>query len=212
LSEIPKEGDRVIYYGSGHVEAVAQEEKDRTQYKINTSSFALNLESYVNDYSDSVAPPMWGSSKPSAGMIKSCTVTDVRFFQCHGAKINETDFALHPFAQIDLQIDHGGSNTNEGTVDRAIEMRPVEDERLEHIQTLVSSANRILSRIVHLLIDYPYAEPFITVVSRKDYPDYYAEVKNPIDLTMIKRSVSKGEYVDAAYFEVCLNISGVKVK
>ena len=50
LSQVPKEGDHIIYFGAGHLEAVQQEEKEYNQFKIDSSSFLVNLESYVSDY------------------------------------------------------------------------------------------------------------------------------------------------------------------
>ena len=50
LSQVPKEGDHVVYFGSGHLEAVQQEEKEYNQFKIDSSNYLINLESYVSDY------------------------------------------------------------------------------------------------------------------------------------------------------------------
>ena len=197
FSDIPKEGDQVIYYGSGHLEAVLQEDKERKQYKIDSNSFLLNLESYVDEHSKSVPPPMWGGSEPLPGAVLSCIVTDVRFFQCFGGKLSDGHFVMHPFAQIDLNVDSKISTDAFYVRDEcSFENTPV------HSRTIVSSINRILGRIVNLLMESPYSSPFVTLVSKRDYPDYYEEVSQPIDLTTIKRSASKGEYVDSTLLEV----------
>jgi hypothetical protein len=202
FSEIPKEGDQVIYYGSGHLEALLQEDKERKQYKIDSNGYLLDLESYVDEKSKSVPPPMWGSSEPLSGAILSCFVTDVRFFQCFSGKLSDGHCVMHPFAQIDLQVQNNLSAVASAVGDE----RALGNTLVQSPQSIVSSINRILTRIVNLLMESPYASPFINVVSKRDYPDYYDEVKQPIDLTAIKRSTLKGDYVDPTLLEVIFRI------
>ena len=51
---------------------------------------------------------MWGNSRPAttcqAGSVYHCTVQAVRFYQCFGSIVSQDNFAMHPFAQIDLEI------------------------------------------------------------------------------------------------------------
>lgn len=40
----------------------------------------------------------------------------------------------------------------------------------------------------------PLSEPFWKLPSRRYYPDYYKEIKNPVSLSQIKTKLKKGDY------------------
>lgn len=50
------------------------------------------------------------------------------------------------------------------------------------------------------------AEPFRRLPSRRFYPDYYNEIKNPISLAQIKSRILKNEYVNLTQVQADLNV------
>ena len=46
----------------------------------------------------------------------------------------------------------------------------------------------------------PVCGPFLTLPSKKDYPDYYEDIDKPIALDMIRAKVVKGNYLSANNF------------
>lgn len=60
--------------------------------------------------------------------------------------------------------------------------------------------NEILEDIVDSLIKIDLTKIFHQPVKKKDYPDYYTIVKNPIDLTAIKNKTKRCEYLKVQDF------------
>lgn len=50
------------------------------------------------------------------------------------------------------------------------------------------------------------AEPFRRLPSRRFYPDYYKEIKNPISLSQIKKRIRQNEYVNLTQVQADLNV------
>jgi len=50
------------------------------------------------------------------------------------------------------------------------------------------------------------SDPFKRLPSRRFYPDYYKEIKNPISLAQIKASIQRGEYVNLTQVQADLNV------
>lgn len=53
---------------------------------------------------------------------------------------------------------------------------------------------------------YALCEPFWKLPSRRHYPDYYKEIKNPVSLLQIKNKLKKGEYGTVSEVAGDLNI------
>lgn len=45
-----------------------------------------------------------------------------------------------------------------------------------------------------LISGLPMAEPFWKLPSRRAYPNYYKEIKNPVSLNQIKNKIRRGSY------------------
>ena len=54
--------------------------------------------------------------------------------------------------------------------------------------------NEIFENIVDSCIKYDRFKVFTSAVKRKDAPNYYDVIKNPIDLTQIKNKAKRIEY------------------
>lgn len=50
------------------------------------------------------------------------------------------------------------------------------------------------------------SDPFKRLPSRRFYPDYYKEIKNPISLAQIRTSIQRGEYVNLTQIQADLNV------
>ncbi|KAG8429604.1 hypothetical protein GDO86_019702, partial [Hymenochirus boettgeri] len=50
------------------------------------------------------------------------------------------------------------------------------------------------------------AEPFFQLPSKKKYPDYYQQIKNPISLQQIRNKLKNQEYESLDYLESDLNL------
>ena len=55
--------------------------------------------------------------------------------------------------------------------------------------------NELIEDIVDSCIKYDLTKLFHQPVKKKDYPDYYTIVKNPIDLTSMKNKTKRCEYM-----------------
>lgn len=61
-------------------------------------------------------------------------------------------------------------------------------------QSEESALNQIFEDIVDSCIKHDKYKVFTTAVKRKDAPNYYEIIKNPIDLTQIKNKAKRVEY------------------
>jgi hypothetical protein len=55
--------------------------------------------------------------------------------------------------------------------------------------------NELIEDIVDSCIKYDLTKLFHQPVKKKDYPDYYTIIKNPIDLTQMKNKTKRCEYL-----------------
>jgi hypothetical protein len=53
-----------------------------------------------------------------------------------------------------------------------------------------------MSKIIHKMENYQFAEPFIQPVKEDVYTDYSRRIKNPMALTTINKNYDDGQYVD----------------
>jgi hypothetical protein len=66
----------------------------------------------------------------------------------------------------------------------------------------VAADRRKMTRVVDLLVEYvPYSEPFLEPVSTTVAEDYYVVIKNPMDLSTVRRQIDAGEY-DGAWWRL----------
>ena len=60
--------------------------------------------------------------------------------------------------------------------------------------------NELIEDIVDSCIKFDLTKIFHQSVKKKDYPDYYNIIKNPIDLTLIKNKTKRCEYTKLQQF------------
>ena len=193
LVDIPVEGDTLIYFAAAHAACEAQERQKMDDFVTKADEALLNLQNYVVNYSDSVAPPMWGGSDAHTlqrcSATLQCQVTSVRYFQGPGAVVVGGNYAMHPFAQIEMKV-------VPSTFEKPLHVlsQAVMEEGNNIRSAFAGHVRRILHRIINLILDNKESIDFVTVVSKKQCPDYLDIVTNPIDLTMIKKRISGGFY------------------
>lgn len=73
-----------------------------------------------------------------------------------------------------------------------IEVRSGKDDRIEFTEAMV--------RLLEELKSSEHASAFLTKVAKRDAPDYYDVIKNPMDLGTMLRNVRQGRYKSKAQF------------
>lgn len=76
--------------------------------------------------------------------------------------------------------------------DLLIEVRSGKDDRIEFTEAMV--------RLLEELKSSEHASAFLTKVAKRDAPDYYDVIKNPMDLGTMLRNVRQGRYKSKAQF------------
>jgi transcriptional activator SPT7 len=76
--------------------------------------------------------------------------------------------------------------------DLLIEVRSGKDDRIEFTEAMV--------RLLEELKSSEHASAFLTKVAKRDAPDYYDVIKNPMDIGTMLRNVRQGRYKSKAQF------------
>lgn len=76
--------------------------------------------------------------------------------------------------------------------DLLVEVRSGKDDRIEFIDAML--------RLLDELKSSEHATAFLTKVAKRDAPDYYDVIKNPMDLGTMMRNVKSGRYKSKAQF------------
>lgn len=98
---------------------------------------------------------------------------------------------------------------------RLTKARPAQDDRIEFIESMVRLIDELRSSVSGLMT-YPWAladfeltqfayiqehaQAFLTKVAKREAPDYYDVIKNPMDLGTMLRNVKSGRYKSKAQF------------
>ena len=119
--------------------------------------------------------PMWGGLKPVCGdAVVSCTVSAVRFYRC----------GISPFVQVDLAVCKAAKS--------GLKPPPVlQPSRHPH-----AFLNRMIAKMAKTLILFSdnEFEAFTIPVCKNDFPEYYKQIKRPMDLGKINQKAFERKY------------------